>query len=49
VTVSMGLVEMGRADALEQRLHEADLALLKAKSEGKDRVIGAFSDGAQPV
>jgi diguanylate cyclase (GGDEF)-like protein len=49
VTISAGLVELQRSDRLEDRLHEADLALLKAKSEGKDRIIGSFSKGPQPV
>ncbi|MCX8084163.1 MAG: GGDEF domain-containing protein [Calditerrivibrio sp.] len=40
ITISIGVAEYKKGESIEQLIERADLAMLKAKREGKNRVIG---------
>ena len=48
--ISSGVCQAnGHADTLEQLIHEADQALYRAKSEGRDRIVRAGDAPAEPA
>ncbi len=47
ISVSAGLIELRPGDSLKESLHLADMALLKAKSQGKDQTV--YHSSPRPV